>query len=108
MCSVRRLLEFQGYLVAAMDYLDFVYPKTVDSVFRALLLAAQSRNTLHYSLIHFQFPRATDASYSRKLRAKWLPGLLPSVNKEISQIIKQAAPEIDEEGYKSRFESFNR
>ena len=66
MCSVRRLLEFQGYLVAAVDYLDFVYPKTVESVFRALLLAAQSRNILHYSLIHFQFPRATDASYSRK------------------------------------------
>ena len=32
MCSVRRLLEFQGYLVAAVDYLDFVYPKTVESV----------------------------------------------------------------------------
>ena len=31
MCSVRRLLEFQGYLVAAVDYLDLVYTKTVES-----------------------------------------------------------------------------
>ena len=31
-----------------------VYAKTVDSVFRALWLAAQSRNILHYSLIRLQ------------------------------------------------------
>ena len=29
-----------------------VYTKTVDSVFRALWLATQSGNILHYSLIH--------------------------------------------------------
>ena len=34
---------------------------------------------------------------SRWLRAKWLPRLL-SRNKEIPQIIKQALPEIHEEG----------
>ena len=32
-----------------------VYTKTVDSVFRALWLATQSVNILHYSLIHLQF-----------------------------------------------------
>ena len=34
---------------------------------------------------------------SRWLRAKWLPRLLPR-NKETPQIIKQALPEIHEEG----------
>ena len=38
-----------------------VYTKTVDSVFRALWLATQSVNILHYSLIHLQFLWASDA-----------------------------------------------
>ena len=39
----------------------FVYTKTVDSVFRALWLATQSVNILHYLLIHIQFLRGSDA-----------------------------------------------
>ena len=42
-------------------YIYLVYTKTVDSVFRALWLATQSVNILHYSLIHLQFLRASDA-----------------------------------------------
>ena len=42
-------------------YIFLVYTKTVDSVFRALWLATQSVNILHYSLIHLQFLRASDA-----------------------------------------------
>ena len=38
-----------------------IYTKTADSVFRALWLATQSVNILHYSLIHLQFLRASDA-----------------------------------------------
>ena len=34
-----------------------VYNKTVDSVFRALWLATQSVNILHYSLIHHEEPQ---------------------------------------------------
>ena len=44
-----------------MQYIDLVYTKTVDSVFHALWLATQSVNILHYSLIHLQFLRASDA-----------------------------------------------
>ena len=36
-----------------------VYTKTVDSVFRSLWWAAQSRNILHYSLIRLLFLRAS-------------------------------------------------
>ena len=43
------------------EYFYLVYTKTVDSVFRALWLATQSVNILHYSLIHLQFLRASDA-----------------------------------------------
>ena len=43
------------------EYFLLVYTKTVDSVFRALWLATQSVNILHYSLIHLQFLRASDA-----------------------------------------------
>ena len=38
-----------------------LYTKTVDSVFRTLWLATQSVNILHYSLIHLQFLRGSDA-----------------------------------------------
>ena len=45
-----------------LDKKGLVYTKTVDSVFRALWLATQSVNILHYSLIHLQFLRASDAN----------------------------------------------
>ena len=41
-------------------YLRLVYIKTVDSVFRAVWLATQSVNNLHYSLTHLQFLGASD------------------------------------------------
>ena len=42
-------------------YHCLVYAKTEDSVFRTLWLATQSVNILHYSLIHLQLLRASDA-----------------------------------------------
>ena len=42
-------------------YFCLVYTKTVDSVFRALWLATQSVDILHYSLIYLQFLRASDS-----------------------------------------------
>ena len=51
-----------------------VYTKTVDSVFRALWLATQTVNILHW----FTSSSSEQATpNSRKLRAKCLPGLLP-------------------------------
>ena len=41
--------------------LKIFFTKTVDTVFRALWLAAQSVNILHYSLIHLQFLLTSDA-----------------------------------------------
>ena len=65
----------------------------MDSVFRALWLATQSVNILHYSLIHLQF-----------LRASKMPSRFAAVtNKEILQLIKLAVPEIQEEGDEVRF-----
>ena len=37
----------------------------MDSVFRALWFATQSVNILHYSLIHLQFLRASDAKLTQ-------------------------------------------
>ena len=42
-------------------YFNLVYTKTGDSVFRALWLASESVNILHYSLIHLQFFRESEA-----------------------------------------------
>ena len=42
-------------------YFCLVYTKTVDRVFRALWLATQSVDILHYSLIYLQFLRASDS-----------------------------------------------
>ena len=79
----------------------------MDSVFRALWLATQSVNIPHYSLIHLQFLRASDAKLA--LVASKMPSRFAAVrNKEISQLIKQAVPEIHEEGAEVRFGSFNR
>ena len=52
-------------------------------------MATQSVNILHYSLIHLQFLRASDAKLA------WVSSKMPSpfaavTNKEISQLIKQA------------------
>ena len=79
----------------------------MDSVFRAFWLATQSVNILHYSLIHTQFPRASDAKVAYV--ASKMPSRFAAVtNKEISQLIKQIVPEIHEEGDEVRFGSFNR
>ena len=77
------------------------------SIFRALRLAAQSVNNLHYSLIHLQFLRASSTKLAQV--ASKMPFRFAAVtNKEISQLIKQAVPEIHEEGDEVRFGSFNR
>ena len=78
----------------------------MDSVFRALCLDTQSMNILHYSLIHLQFLRASDAKLAQ-LRSKMPSRFAAVTNKEISQLIKQAVPEIHEEGDEVRFGSFN-
>ena len=44
-----------------IKYFILVYAKTVDSVFCTLWLATQSVNILHYSLIHLQLLRVSDA-----------------------------------------------
>ena len=62
---------------------------------------------LHYSLIHLQLLRGSDAELA--LVASKMPLRFAAVtNKEISQLIKQAVPEIHEEGDEVRFGSFNR
>ena len=77
----------------------------MDSVFCALWLATQSVNILHYSLIHFQLLRASDAKLAKA--ASKMPFRFAAVtNKESSQLIKQAVPEIHEEGDKVRFGNF--
>ena len=79
----------------------------MDSVFRALWLATQSVSILHYSLIHLQFLRASDAKLAQ-VASKTPSRFAAVINKEISQLIKQAVPEIHEEGDEVRFGSFNR
>ena len=56
--------------------MSLVYAKTwVDSVFRALWFAAQSRNILHYPLIRLQ---PSDAKLGKlQVRQKWLSLGLP-------------------------------
>ena len=56
------LYHDNAYILLGENWcLSLVYTETVDSVFRALWLATQSVNILHYSLIHLQFLRASDA-----------------------------------------------
>ena len=103
----KKLPKIQKVASEISEYFYLVYTKTVNSVFRALWLPTQSVNILHYSLIHLQFLRASD------VKLAWVASKMPSrfaavTNKEISQLIKQAAPEIHEEGDKVRFRSFNR
>ena len=61
----------------------------MDSVFRALWLATQSVDSLRYSLIHLQFLRASDAKLA-KVASKMPSRFAAVINKEISQLIKQA------------------
>ena len=89
-----------------MLYIYLVYTKPVDSVFRALWLATQSVNILHYSLIHLHFLRACDAKTRVSCEQNAFPTAVVT-NKEISQIIMQAVPEIHEEGDEVRFGNFN-
>ena len=82
-----------------------VYTKTVDSVFRALWLATESVNILHYSLIQLQVP----PSEQRQTRASCEQNVFPVCcrNKQRnSQLIKQAVPEVHKEGEEARFGSF--
>ena len=58
-------------------------------------------------MIHLQFLRASDAKLA-KVTSKMASRFAAVTNKEISQIIKQAVPEIHEEGDEVRFGSFNR
>ena len=58
-------------------------------------------------MIHLQFLRASDAKLA-KVTSKMASRFAAVTNKEISQIIKQAVPEIHEEGDEIRFGSFNR
>ena len=81
----------------------------MDSVFRALCLATQSVDSLRYSLIHLQFLRASDAKLA-KVASKMPSRFAAVINKEISQLIKQAVSKIHEEfeGDEVRFGSFYR
>ena len=98
---------FQNLESFLQRYTSVFSTKTVDSVFRALWLATQSVNILHYSLIHLQFLQASDAKLARV--ASKMPSRFAAVtDKEISQLIRQAVPEIHEEGDEDRFGGFNR
>ena len=66
------------------------YTKTVDSTFRVLLLATQSRDIQCYSLIHPSAPP------SEQRRSVMVSRFTAVTNGEISQIIKYAVPEIHE------------
>ena len=59
-CLREALFSNIAHWKSCPKYFVLVYTKTVDSVFRALRLATQSVNILHYSLIHLQFLRASD------------------------------------------------
>ena len=86
-----------------LEYTDLVRTKTVDSVFCALWLATQSVDIQRYSLIHLHFLQASEAKLAF-VTSKIASPFAAVTKKEISQIIKQAVPEIHE----VRFGSFNR
>ena len=69
----------------------------MDSVFRTLWLATQSVNILHYSLIHLQFLQVRNAKLAQ-VSSKMPSRFAAITNKGISQLIKQAVPEIYKEG----------
>ena len=86
-------------------YPDLVHTKAVDSVFRALI---------GYSITEHLFTDSPPVSQSERRQTcvsceqKRLSRFVAVLNKEISQVIKQAVPEIHEEGDEVRFGSFNR
>ena len=77
------------------------------SGFHALWLATQSVNIQCCSLIHLEFLWASGAKLA-KVTSKMTSWFAAVTNQEIPQIIKQAVPEMHEEGDKIRFGSFNR
>ena len=83
-----------------------VYTKTVDTAFRALRLAAYTRDIQCYSLIHLHLRRTSDAKFALSYEQNDFP-LWCRSNKEMSQIIKRAVPEIHEEGDEIRLGSLN-
>ena len=66
------------------------YTKTVDSVFCVLWLATQTQDIQCFLTPEWHQTRIR--SDSRKLQDKWLSGLLPVANTEISQLNEEAVP----------------
>ena len=126
--SVNRIVLFNGFLSDFVDgslrvYIlkQWFFSISVNSGFRNIYLAASrltkypatiysprfQRIIVNYSLIHLQFLRASDARLAL-VASKMACRFAAVPNKEISQIIKQAFPEIHEKGNEVRFGSFNR
>ena len=84
-----------------------VYTTTVGSVLRMLWLATQTPDIQCCSLIHLQLLRASDAKLTLVM-SKMVSRFAAATNKEISQKIKEAVPEIHKEGGEIRFGGFNR
>ena len=84
-----------------------VYTTTVGDVLRMLWLATQTPDIQCCSLIHLQLLRASDAKLTLVM-SKMDSRFAAVTNKEISQIIKQAVPEIHKEGDEIRFGGSNR
>ena len=87
------------------EYFFLVCTKTVDSVSRALWLATQSVNVLNYSLIHLQFRERFQTRVSCEQNAFPVAAV---TNKQTSQLIKEAVPEIHEEIKVTKFDQFGR
>ena len=84
-----------------------VYTTTVGSVLRMLWLATQTPDIQCCSLIYLQLLRASDAKL-KLVMSKMVSLFAAATNKEISQKIKEAVPEIHKEGDEIRFGGFNR
>ena len=84
-----------------------VYTTTVGSVLRMLWLATQTPDIQCCSLIHLQLLRTSDAKLTLVM-SKMVSRFAAATNKEISQKIKEAVPEIHKEGGEIRFGGFNR
>ena len=79
----------------------------MNSVLRMLWLATQTPDIQCCSLIHLQLLRASDAKLTLVM-SKMVSRFAAATNKEISQKIKEAVPEIHKEGGEIRFGGFNR
>ena len=84
-----------------------VYTTTVGTVLRMLWLATQTPDIQCCSLIYLQLLRASDAKLTL-VTSKMVSRFAAATNKEISQKIKEAVPEIHKEGGEIRFGGFNR